>query len=899
MVAHLGRVLAAAVADPGLPVSRLPLLDEEEQRLLDSFNDTAVDYGPAACLHETISRQAARTPDAVAVRHAGADLTYAQLDRRANQLARHLIDLGAGPDRLVGICAQRSTELVVALLATLKAGAAYVPLDPDHPRERLRYLIDDTDVPVVLTQHHLTDRLPDTTTHLALDTDWPTVATHPDTPPETTVTPDNLAYVIYTSGSTGKPKGVMVEHRAIDNRLRWMQHTYPLHAHDAVLQKTPYTFDVSVWEFFWPLMVGARLVLARPEGHRDNAYLTHTITSENITTVHFVPAMLRHFLNHLDTTTAPTTLTRVFCSGEALTADLRDRFFTHLDAELHNLYGPTEAAVDVTYWQCHPHHTDPTIPIGRPIANTQCHVLDPHHQPTPIGIPGELHLAGTCLARGYHHRDDLTHHTFITHPTTGQRLYRTGDIATWNPDGTLEYLGRNDHQVKINGQRIELGEIENTLTTHPHITHAIAGTHQPDPHTTPHLIAWITTDHPHPDQLTTDLRTWLTDHLPLHLIPATITPITHLPLTTSGKIDRKQLPLPTHTPTHHRPHTPTEHTLATIWTTLTNNPNPQPHDNFFTTGGNSLHAIQLITHIHNHFHITLPLRTLYTHPTLTTMATTIDTVRAGGADRATASSLVPLRAEGSRTPLHLVHPVGGSVVPYLPLVALLPTDLPVWGFEAAGLHDGEPCTDLPEMAARYVAELRRRQPHGPYRLGGWSFGGMVAYEMARRLTRDGERVELLLLMDTSSPAGDGPLPDDTDLLIDFAEDVAALQDADVPALDRDRLAELPPEERTAAVLAALRERGLVPAEAVDEMARRSAVFRANALAFRRYRPAPYDGVVSLLTAEGSGDHHARRWIEANLARVEHRRVPGTHYSMLREPHLTGVASTIADLNHGC
>jgi amino acid adenylation domain-containing protein len=894
LVGHLDRVLRAALDDPDRPISALPLLDDDESALLASFNDTGVDYGPAACLHETIARQAAATPDAVAVRCADEELTYAELDRRADRLAGRLAALGAGPDVPVGICAHRSVDLMVGLLGILKAGSAYVPLDPDHPRERLRFLLDDTAVPVVLTQPDLAPLFAGLGTPTLDLADEGT-----DAPPPTAATPDSLAYVLYTSGSTGQPKGVMVEHRAIHNRLTWMQRQYPIGPGDTVLQKTPYTFDVSVWEFFWPLMVGARLVLARPEGHRDSAYLAKVIRAERVTTLHFVPAMLRHFLAHLDARPDDAgerdrfpDLARVFCSGEALTADLRDDFFRHVDAELHNLYGPTEAAVDVTYWQCRPEHREVVVPIGRPIANIRCHVLDPDGNRTPVGVPGELHLAGVGLARGYLNRDDLTARAFVTH--AGERLYRTGDVARWRADGTLEYLGRNDHQVKINGQRIELGEIEHALAGHPDVGHAVAGTWRPDGASAAHLVAWITTDRP---EVAAELPGYLAERLPAHLVPATVTVVDAMPTTTSGKVDRKQLPPPVAAaaPTDDRPLTPVERELAAIWSALTGAADPRPHDNFFAIGGNSLHAVQLTRRIGDRLRVDLPLRQLYATPTLASMAAAVAEQLAGTEDDGAAPpsasvSLVPLRAE-TTPPLFLVHPVGGTVAAYVPLVAALPPSVRVWGFEAADHGTAE--VSVPDLAARYVGELRSVQPHGPYRLGGWSFGGIVAYEMARHLRDQGEQVETLLMIDTSAPAPDEATPDEAQLMVDFAADVAALQDAPTPPLQVADLAGLPLAEQVACTARCLVEQGLVPADATDEVARRITVFRAHVRAFYRWRPAPLDTVVTLVTAEKSGDHHADRWAESGLARLRRRTVPGGHYDILRPPHLDDLAATVA------
>ncbi|MGY0064535.1 amino acid adenylation domain-containing protein [Streptomyces sp. LZ34] len=485
-------LLEAVAANPTARVSALPVITEEERhRALVEWNDTRTDYPDAGrCLHELVEAQVRRTPDAPALVLRGESLTYAELDRRADGLARVLRDAGVGPDRMVGVCAERSFEMVIGLLAVVKAGGAYVPVDPAHPRERIEFVLLDAGVPVILTQRHLADALPRTGAKvILLDNTADTAAgggRADELPPVTGVRSQDLAYVIYTSGSTGRPKGVLNTHRGIVNRLLWMQERFGLDADDRVLQKTTFGFDVSVWEFFWPLMTGARLVLAEPEGHKDPAYLARLIRDEGVTTAHFVPTMLQAFLDG-DEASACTSLRRVLCSGEALPHALQERFFGRLDAELHNLYGPTEAAVDVTAWACERGSSRTLVPIGRPIANTRVHLLDEELKPVPVGVVGELHIGGVQVARGYHNRPELTRERFIDDPFDPDpraRLYKTGDLARYLPDGTLEYRGRTDFQVKIRGVRIEPGEVEAALEQHPAVAEAVVlarvDDHSPD-----------------------------------------------------------------------------------------------------------------------------------------------------------------------------------------------------------------------------------------------------------------------------------------------------------------------------------------------------------------------------------------------------------------------------------
>jgi amino acid adenylation domain-containing protein/FkbM family methyltransferase len=488
MLGHLQTLLERIITSPEQRLSALSLLTgTENQQLVSGWNETQVEYPERhQCLHQLIEQQAERQPEAVALVYDDRELTYRQLNERANQLSLYLQTLGVGPEVLVGICVERSVEMIVGLLAILKAEGAYVPLDPSYPAERLRFMLADAGVPVLLTQQRLLSSLPaNHATVVCLDSDWEAIAQScPTTAAPRTATAENLAYMIYTSGSTGLPKGAMTTHAAIVNRLLWMQQKYGLDQSDRVLQKTPLSFDVSVWELFWPLIAGAQMIVARPDGHKDSSYLTRLITEQQITTLHFVPSMLQAFLEDRGVEQCKT-LRRVICSGEALGVNLQERFFERLGgAELHNLYGPTEAAIDVTSWRCEPRDRRSSVPIGRPIANTQLHILDERLEMAPIGASGELYLGGAGLARGYHGRAELTAEKFIPDGISGKsgsRLYRTGDVVRYAEGGEVEYLGRVDQQVKIRGHRIELGEIEAVLVAHPGIQESVVTVHEHAP----------------------------------------------------------------------------------------------------------------------------------------------------------------------------------------------------------------------------------------------------------------------------------------------------------------------------------------------------------------------------------------------------------------------------------
>ncbi|CAJ5804198.1 syringomycin synthetase [Burkholderia pseudomallei] len=630
----------------------LPLLDEAERKqVVYAWNATERDYPIEQCIHQLFEAQVDRKPEAIALTFDGRRLSYAELNARANRLAHYLQARGVGPDRLVALCAERGIEMVVGLLAILKAGGAYVPLDPSHPPERLRRMLDDTNPVAVLVddigadalasfESHVAARSP--RVHLSRDiAQWRACnPANPPTPRERAAR--RLAYVIYTSGSSGEPKGVMNEHRGVVNRLWWMQQTYALDERDAVLQKTPFSFDVSVWEFFWPLMSGARLVIAKPEGHKDPAYLSELIDRERVTTLHFVPSMLQAFLEDEGAARGCGSVKRVMCSGEALPPSLVKRFYRCLpDARLHNLYGPTEAAVDVTAWACDAEEGGASVPIGRPIANTRIYVLDEYGQPVPRGVAGELYIGGVQVARGYLNRPELTRERFVDDPfVAGGRLYKTGDLVRWRTDGSLEYLGRNDFQVKIRGFRIELGEIEAQLAKVAGVREAVVLAREAAPDTKRHaasnensasnsgekrLVAYYTGDAD-----ATALRAQAAQHLPSYMVPSAYVRLDAWPLTPNGKLDRHALPAPADDAyaraEYEAPQGAKEEALAAIWKDLLPVERISRHDNFFELGGHSLLAITLIEHMRR-ANLHADVTTLFTAPTLADLAVRVGASR--------------------------------------------------------------------------------------------------------------------------------------------------------------------------------------------------------------------------------------------------------------------------------
>ena len=593
--------------------------------ILKKWNNTDKKYPLDKCLHEHIEEQAAQNPDKPALLFGDKRLSFADLNDRSNQCARYLRELGTGPDSIVGVLMERSFEMVTALLGILKAGGAYLPLDPTYPDERLRFMLDDAGVSIVLTQDKHKNTVGEFEgTVFSLDSEWGHLSAESGRNLENITTPENLAYVIYTSGSTGKPKGCMLPHKAICNRLLWMQDTYRLSEQDAVLQKTPYTFDVSVWEFFWPLLTGARLVMAKPDGHKDNNYLIDIIRKERITTCHFVPSMLRFFVSNPNMA-ACDFLRQVFTSGEALPYDLAMEFMKKLPAKLHNLYGPTEAAVDVTYWECE-ERKDKKVPIGRPISNIQIHILDSDLNNVPVGQEGELHIAGIGLARGYLNRPELTaekfiHNQFSTEP--GAKLYKTGDKARYLPDGNIEYLGRMDFQVKLRGNRIELGEIEAVLRDHEAVEEAVVMVRD-ETSNDPKLVAYVVPKGDPPSSR--QIREFIKRKLPDYMVPNIIVPLDSIPVTLHGKLDRKALPWPITEEAREnkkiekaKPEARIRESVSTRllqwFKEALSSPELNENDDLFDAGATSLTMVQIVEKIQKTYNVSVPVEVFLDDPT--------------------------------------------------------------------------------------------------------------------------------------------------------------------------------------------------------------------------------------------------------------------------------------------
>lgn len=606
------------------------MLTPAQYKLLDSWNNTKKDYPTNVCIHQLVEQQTQRTPDAPALTFDGQTLSYAELDSAAENWSSVLVGAGVLPGNLVGVCVERSFEMIIGLLAILKTGAAYIPFDPGYPSQRLTYMMDDSAVSVLLTHSRLLNQLPAR----------PRMVFCLDTPPDLTETTskgsskpvssaESIAYIIYTSGSTGKPKGAINSHRAVVNRLLWMRDALELDHHDVFLQKTPFSFDVSVWELFLPLVIGARLVIARPDGHKDPDYLLETMAREQVSIVHFVPSMLKLFLEARGLDRARS-LDTVVCSGEALPRDLEEQFFRSLSSNLFNLYGPTEAAVDVTWWHCLPNDSHPTVPIGQPVANTHIYILNETGQRIAPGEVGELYIGGIQVGLGYLNQPDLSNEKFIPDPFWqggGGRMYRTGDLARYAADGAIEYLGRTDFQVKIRGFRIELGEIESALRETSDVKDCAVVVNQ-DQFGEPRLVAYIVSVQGR-NFLPNEIRAYLFARLPEYMVPALYVPLASLPLNANGKLDRKALPAPLHerpaSAQHYvEPRTEIHRQITTLWADLLMLDKVGIEDNFFDLGGTSLLALRVVSAMGEKLGTEIPVVRLYQSPTPVLLAQSLE-----------------------------------------------------------------------------------------------------------------------------------------------------------------------------------------------------------------------------------------------------------------------------------
>lgn len=770
MMGHWQTLLAAIIANPTQTIDTLPILTEaERQQLLVEWNDTVTDYPRDVCIPQLFDAQVERTPDAVALVFGKEQMTYRDLQRKANQLASHLQRLGVGPEVLVGVCMERSLEMVVALLGILKAGGAYVPLDPAYPPERVSFMLEDSQVAVLLTQRRLVEKVSlvrgqgerrEQAKVICLDTDWSTLAHESTNNPPCAASPNNLAYVIYTSGSTGRPKGVAIAHHSVVVFLSWAMSVFTPAELAGVLASTSICFDLSVFELFVPLSCGGCAILVENVlGLPDVAGVVP------VTLVNSVPSAVTELLhNH----TLPSSVQTINLAGEALPRTLVQQLYRQQTLQrVYNLYGPSEDTTYSTYTLVESGEGEPTI--GRPIAHTQAYILDARLQPVPVGITGELYLGGEGLARGYLHRPELTAERFIRNPFSDEpeaRMYKTGDLARYLPDGTIEFLGRIDHQVKIRGFRIEIGEIEEVLRQHLEVRETVVVAREDTPGDK-RLVAYVAT---RSDQtaIVNTLRTYLQEKLPRYMVPSTFVVLDALPHTPNGKLDRSALPAPesrrgglygrprpldTEEEPFETPLLTVHYVLTQMWEELLNVHPIGIQDDFFALGGHSLLAARLFDRVAQVFGKKLPLSTLYAGATIAHLADVI----MGEENVSSRTPLVTVQAgKASKRPFFFLHGdwAGGGFY-CLNLSRALGADQPFYVLEPYKFEGMRVPPTLEAMASAHIEALRSRQPEGPYLLGGFCNGGLMAYEIARQLHAAGEKVEMLALIDPATPAPHG------------------------------------------------------------------------------------------------------------------------------------------------
>jgi amino acid adenylation domain-containing protein len=888
MMNHYRRLLENVVADPDARLLDWTYLTaDEQQQLISDWNSNQADYPRDKCIHQLFEDQVDRTPDAVAVIFDDRRLTYRELNAHANQLAHYLRRLGVGPEVRVGICVERSVEMIISVLSVLKAGAAYVPLDPAYPQKRLAFMLEDSQALILLTQQRLVGELSGPRVEVVcLDKDWDQINREKTSNPALAVSSEDLAYIIYTSGSTGKPKGVAIEHRASVAFLSWATATFSLEQLKGVLASTSICFDLSVYEIFAPLSCGGSVVLAE-----NILQLPNLKAAEEVSLINTVPSVITEFLRSNE---LPGSVRTINLAGEPLkTALVRQLYKLDTVKEVFDLYGPTE---DTTYSTFTLRNTERAT-IGRPISNSQAYILDRHQHLVPIGVAGELHLGGAGLARGYLNRPELTAERFIPNPFSNDpsaRLYKTGDLARYLPSGEIEYLGRMDNQVKIRGFRIELGEIEAVISEYPAVRESVvlAIEDRPDEK---RLVAYIV-EKQTPIARISELRSYLEHKLPAYMVPTAFVVLEKLPLTPNGKLDRKALPLPDWNglqahPSFIAPRDEIETELARIWESVLGHGSIGVRKNFFELGGNSLLAARMFSETNRVFNQNIPLAILFQGGTIEHLATLI---RHNEQDELKAewSSLVTIQPDGSKPPFFCVHGIGGNVLTYTTLARYLGPDQPFYGLQSAGLDGRQiPHTKVEQMAAHYIKVISDLQPQGPYLLGGLSFGGIVAFEMARQLQRQGRRVACVALLDSwpQSTSDDFKLTQRIELHLTNLRHLSLT----------DRLTYFGKMAKTARRKLKSRiwrvghqwyrdHQDQLPAALRN-------IYEINYQAAREYVMQPYSGSVTLFRASDNsaldGEDDLFGW-DKFATGVDLYRVPGDHVSMMNEPHVQVLAEQL-------
>ncbi len=912
---HFLSLLRLIVANPDQHVDDAAFLSEaERQHLLHACNATEAAYDREQTLPAAFADQVAHMPNAIALRFDDDALTYAELNQRANQLARHLIQKGAQPGALIGICMARSANAIIGILAALKAGCAYVPLDPAYPAERIEYMIRDAQMPLLLVDN---ETLAVASQHGAqvmnLDLEWDAIAQHSgesDDDLSIASKAEDTAYVIYTSGSTGKPKGVLGTHRGVLNRAHWMWRTYPFEPSEVLCQKTSLNFIDAAWEIFGPLLGGVPSVILPDATVKDPDALVRALAQHSVTRITLVPSLLKVLLEaNRNLAEALPKLTLCISSGEALPLALARQFAQAMPhTRLLNLYGSSEASGDSTYYEVTAEICHATVPIGKPMHNVQTYVLDARHQLVPLGVPGELYIGGDGLARGYLNQPEMTAERFVPHPfadAPDARLYKTGDRVRQLPDGNLQYLGRGDDQIKIRGMRVATGEIETTLKQHAAVAEAVVLARESRDGEL-QLVAFVV---PRPQvQVTLDaLNTFAKARLPGHMVPRAFVTLTALPLTPNGKLDKRALPAPDDAPQRHTanslvaPRDGVERKLLVIWQAVLDRPAISMTDDFFDLGGHSLLAVKLFAEVEKAFGVKLPLSRLFQASTLEGLAQVLRDGPIRDALSEFTPPLVPIQPNGNKPPFFCVHTVGGSVFGYAPLSRYLGDDQPFYGLEARPEEAHLPMRKRIEaIGERYMKAICALQPEGPYYLGGYSFGATLAYETARQLTTAGHTVALLAMFDQAAPKSNyyaWPLPS-LRVMKAFINNLSHWLDDFKQISMRERLGRVrrklwgykPVQQGGAIDLKNyVDDVSLIPQEVHELM-------RTHLMAWEGYHPQAYPGRVTVLFTQRqpllcSYDPHMA-WDSLAQGGVDMMPVTGSHRNMLEEPHLQSLAAAL-------
>jgi amino acid adenylation domain-containing protein len=900
MLGHFRMLLVAMAENPNRSIGELPMLAEEERRrIVVEWNETAADYPRGKTIHGLFAEQAARTPEATAVVLDDRRYTYRELDERSNRLAHKLRALGVGSDVPVAACMDRTPDLVVALLAAMKAGGAYVPLDPAYPRDRLAFMLEDTAAPVLLTEEKLAEFLPEHAAHtIKLDTGWGEVASEPASDPGGGAGADNLAYIIYTSGSTGTPKGVCCRHASVLNLFADFDRRAPIAPGDPCSLWTSVSFDVSVYEIFSALLAGGALHIASDEIRYDSASFIPWLAERRISSVYVPPLMLADLLAWIEKHPGTLVMKRLLVGVEPISEKLLASIIERVPGlTIINGYGPTETTICSTLHTVRPEEArDRIVPIGKPVQNSRVHILDASMRPVPVGVAGEIYIGGEGMARGYLNRPELTSERFIPDPLSGapgEQLYRTGDRARFLGDGSIEFIGRADYQVKVRGFRVEPGEIERTLEGHPAVTEAVVIA-KPDRTGSKRLVAYLVTDK-NTTSSSADLREFLKEKLPDYMIPPAFIMLDAFPLTPNGKLDRAALPEPEMSRDESRsftaPRNEIELQLAQIWEKVMGIAPIGVTDNFFDLGGHSLLAVRLFSEITRVFGTAMPLAAIFQSPTIAELA---QRVRVEGA-APVEGALVPIQPRGGKPPLFFVHAYGGGVFFYRELSDSLGQDQPFYGLQTIGL-DGRrpPLRRVEDMAARYIEEMKTVQPRGPYYIGGRCLGAYIALEIANQLRAAGEEVGLLAVLDSYWAPQRPPTSGEK-----VGKHVSSLMHGGL----REKLSYLSTHAGYRLLKTKLRLADIASTMAfrlgrpVPSFMRDFYINRyvpwLNGRAELRYAPQVYPGLITFFQATAESNRDPRSfWGKFTSEGIEVEMVPATHRDILVEPNVSVLADKL-------